>query len=46
MRALVLQVIGASSITTGAALLHPSAGFVLGGLFLLLFGLAAERGTD
>lgn len=43
MRALVLQVLGAGGITAGAALLHPSAGLIVGGIFLSLFGLAMER---
>ena len=43
MRALIVQAAGAVSITTGAALLHPAAGFIVGGLFATLFGLALER---
>jgi len=39
----LLQILGAAAITTGAALLTPAAGFAVGGLFLVLIGVAIER---
>lgn len=46
MLAIACQIAGAVCITVGAALLHPAAGFILGGVFLTMFGLAAERGGN
>ena len=43
MMATALQISGALAITAGAALIFIPAGFLVGGIFLLLFGLAAER---
>lgn len=39
----VLQVAGAVCVTIGCALLLPAAGFIVGGGFLLLFGIASTR---
>lgn len=41
--AAVLQVVGAAAITVGAALLLPAAGFIAGGVFMILFGVALSR---
>lgn len=41
--ATILQVIGGIGITTGVALIYLPAGIIVGGIFALLFGLAAER---
>jgi uncharacterized membrane protein len=38
-----LQIAGALAITTGTALIFVPAGLIIGGVFLVLFGLAAER---
>jgi hypothetical protein len=38
-----LQIAGAVSVTLGVALIFVPAGLIIGGLFLVLFGLAAER---
>ena len=43
MIATALQVSGAVCITTGAAVLLPPLGFIVGGVFLLLFGIAATK---
>jgi hypothetical protein len=42
--AAVLQLIGVSSITAGAWFLGPAAGLTVGGFFLVLIGVAVERG--
>lgn len=42
--AAILQLLGVAAVTAGAAILSPAAGFVVGGFFLLLIGVAAERG--
>lgn len=40
-----LIVAGGAVLSYGASLLHPAAGFIVGGLLLLAFGcLAARRG--
>ena len=41
--ALVLEVLGLAAITAGAAFVSVVAGLVVGGIALLLFGLAVER---
>ena len=41
--ATLLQALGALAITIGAGLMYLPAGSVVGGIFLVLFGLAAER---
>jgi len=38
-----LQIAGAIAVSAGVALIFPPAGLVVGGVFLVLFGLAAER---
>jgi hypothetical protein len=38
-----LQIAGAVAVTFGVALIFVPAGLIIGGLFLVLFGLAAER---
>lgn len=43
MVALVLQVAGAVAVTVGAVLVAPAAGFVVGGVFCLAFGVAMSR---
>jgi ammonia channel protein AmtB len=43
--ATILQLAGLVAITTGAALIAPAAGFVVGGLLLTMLGLAVERGN-
>ena len=42
--AAIVQLLGVAGITAGAAMLSPAAGFVVGGFFLLLVGVAVERG--
>ncbi len=42
----ILQVGGAFAVTAGATLFCIPAGFIVGGIFLLLIGLAVERGKD
>jgi uncharacterized membrane protein len=39
----LLQVAGALAITTGVCLIFVPAGLIIGGVFLVLFGLAVER---
>ncbi|HEY7823787.1 MAG TPA: hypothetical protein VIG24_13175 [Acidimicrobiia bacterium] len=39
----LLQFMGAAAVTTGAALIAPAAGFIVGGFFLVLIGVAVER---
>ena len=41
--ATTLQILGASAISIGAGLIFIPAGLIIAGIFLLLFGLAAER---
>ncbi len=43
MLASLVQLAGAAAITTGAALVNPAAGWITGGVFALLAGLAAAR---
>jgi hypothetical protein len=43
--AAVLQLVGIASVTVGAALLIPAAGFIVGGILLVMLGLAFERGA-
>jgi hypothetical protein len=38
-----LQVAGSTAITIGVCLIYIPAGLIVGGIFLVLFGLAAER---
>jgi hypothetical protein len=38
-----LQIAGAVAVTVGVALIFVPAGLIIGGVFLVLFGLAAER---
>ncbi len=42
----ILQICGAVAVTAGATLFSVPAGFIVGGVFLLLIGLAVERGKD
>jgi hypothetical protein len=39
----LLQIAGAVAVTAGVALIFVPAGLIIGGVFLVLFGLAAER---
>lgn len=39
----VLQLAGVVAITTGTALLWPFAGLIVGGIFLVLIGLAVSK---
>lgn len=43
--AAILQLAGLIAITTGAALIAPAAGFIVGGVLLATLGLAVERGS-
>ena len=43
--AAVFQLAGLVAITTGAALIAPAAGFIVGGVLLIMFGVALERAT-
>ena len=43
MLASLVQLAGAAAITVGAALASPAAGWITGGIFTLLAGLAASR---
>lgn len=45
MLAAILQLIGVAAVTTGAALISPAVGFIVGGVLLVLLGLAFERGA-
>jgi hypothetical protein len=38
-----LQVAGAAAVTLGVGLIYIPAGLIVGGILLVLFGLAAER---
>ena len=42
----LLMVTGAASVAYGAWLLHPAAGFITGGLLLLVGGIIASRGGN
>lgn len=44
--AALLQLAGAVAITAGAVLFSPPLGFAIGGLFLILIGIAVERGSN
>lgn len=44
--AALLQLAGAIAITAGAAVFSPAAGFIVGGIFLMLIGIAVERGSN
>jgi hypothetical protein len=39
----ILQIGGAVLVTTGAALAWPPAGFIVAGVFAIMFGLSLER---
>jgi hypothetical protein len=39
----ILQAVGATVITIGVAIVFVPAGLIVGGTFLVLFGLALER---
>jgi hypothetical protein len=39
----VLQILGAVAVTAGAALIFPPAGFIVGGMFVILIGLAVSN---
>ena len=39
----ILQILGATLITLGAILLAIPAGFIIAGVFVILFGIATER---
>lgn len=39
----ILQVAGAIAITTGAALIFPPLGFIVGGVLAILIGLAVSK---
>jgi hypothetical protein len=41
-----LQICGASSVSAGCFLVAPEVGFVISGLFLLLFGVAVGARKD
>lgn len=41
--AALFQLAGLIAITTGAALIAPAAGFIVGGVLLTMFGVALER---
>ena len=43
MVAAVLQVLGLVAVTAGAAIIAPPAGFIIGGIFLTLIGVALAR---
>jgi hypothetical protein len=40
----VVQIIGLAAIVAGAAVLAPAAGLIVGGVVLLLVGVAIEKG--
>lgn len=44
--AALLQFAGAIAITAGAAFIAPAAGLIVGGVFLILIGIAVERGSN
>lgn len=39
----LIQLLGAASITAGASLIFLPAGFIIGGIFIILIGLAVGR---
>ena len=39
----VLQIAGATAITAGAFMVNPIAGLIVGGVFLILIGLAVTK---
>ena len=41
--ATVFQLAGLIAVTTGAAMIAPAAGFIVGGVLLTMFGVALER---
>jgi len=41
--ATILQIVGAGLITIGTILLAVPAGFIIAGIFVILFGIATER---
>lgn len=43
--AAIFQLVGLVAITTGAALIAPAAGFIVGGILLTMFGVALERAS-
>ena len=43
MTAAILQVLSLVAVTAGAAIIAPAAGFVVGGIFLTLIGVALAR---
>lgn len=44
MRATILQTIGATTVSLGLATYHPALGLIAAGTFLIIFGVADERG--
>ncbi len=44
MRATILQILGATSVTTGLGIYNLSLGLIAAGSFLIIFGVADERG--
>lgn len=43
MTAAIAQVVGLVAVTVGAAIIAPAAGFIVGGIFLTLIGVALAR---
>jgi len=43
MVANILQIAGAISFTAGVTMIFPPAGFIVAGIFAILFGLSMER---
>lgn len=43
MVAAVLQVLGLAAVTAGASIIAPAAGFIIGGIFFTLIGVALAR---
>ena len=39
----IIQIVGATLITIGTILLAVPAGFIIAGVFVILFGIATER---
>jgi hypothetical protein len=39
----ILQILGATAVTAGAFLINPIAGLIVGGVFLILIGLAVTK---
>jgi|LakMenEpi03Aug12_release.lakeMendotaPanAssembly.Ray.scaffolds.fasta_scaffold49470_3 hypothetical protein len=44
MRATILQILGATSVTAGLGIYNLSLGLIAAGSFLIIFGVADERG--